>query len=281
MSTAITTSVDSRFISAASVDCASSEPVSVKDLTYITIPSGGSTVWTWRNAANEDFSAKTLVGLIVCLGNPQLSLWPFTVAKKNSLPLLVAPRKPPASRFDPEKFPVAYRIGDDYGDLDRDVIESARNPDGTYDAEKIPYFQWERQTSPDGRTINIPPRAKLGRTVGLLREGDLYPVFVRLPGTSVAALNSFISGLRSSPSVKGIPIHRVIVEFGLERRSGKESDYSVLKPSLAQGDKVISEEAGRIIEENYTHAFSGVVNFQPPAPAAAPAAAPATETIPF
>lgn len=205
------------------------------DLTWIKIPSGGITTFSWTSKAGEDFTAKSIRGLLVVVGRTEQTLWPYQDAKAGSRPLLV-------SHF--ESGPAAVRVGDDFGELDPDVIEAAKNEDGTYDTRQIPYFNWQ------GR---VPPRAKSGRVIGILRENEALPVFIRVSSTSLEPVNSLLRGL----VVSGIHFFRAVVEFGLEKRSGSRADYAVLT-AKKEGDP-ISVEAGKIAKARFTDVLTDVV----------------------
>jgi hypothetical protein len=173
------------------------------DLTWVKIPTGGSTRWNWSVAGNE-FSEKTITGLCVVVTKTEYNLWPQTTATSGSLPFLRS--------LDGV---TGHRVGSDAGDLDLDVIEAAKNPDGTYRWRDIPYCQWVDRK---------PPRAKASRVVGVLREGDPSPIFLQCSPTSLKPVDDFLRAL----SAQFVPHYRAIVELGLEKRKGTSADYAVL-----------------------------------------------------
>jgi hypothetical protein len=173
------------------------------DLTWVKIPTGGSTRWSWSTAGNE-FSEKSITGLAVVVTKTEFNLWPFVATKAGTLPYLRS--------LDGV---VGHRIGNDAGDLDLDVIEAARTPDGTYRWRDIPYCQWQDRK---------PPRAKPSRVIGVLREGDPSPLFVQLSPTSLKPVDDFLRAL----SAQFIPHYRAVVELTLEKRKGQSADYAVI-----------------------------------------------------
>lgn len=173
------------------------------DLTFVKVPTGGSTRWVWTQAGNE-YSEKAITGLCVVLTRPEFNLWPYTTAKPGTVPFLRS--------LDGK---VGHRIGEDHGDLDLAAIEGAKNPDGTYRWRDIPYCQWQ-----DGK----PPRAKPSQVIGILREQDAAPLFVQVSPTSMRAVDVFIRSL----SGQGVPLYRAVVELSLEKKKGASADYAAI-----------------------------------------------------
>lgn len=206
------------------------------DLTWVRIPTGGSTMWSWVTKSGAEHAEKAISGLLVVVGRAEQVLWPHPETTPGSRPLLVS-----------TDGRVAHKIGNDYGDLDPNVIEAAKNSDGTYDIRKIPYFQW------DGRGPGaIPPRAKSSRVLGLLRESESSPVFVRVSQTSLRAVDDLLRGITS----EGLFHFRVVVELTLERRKGKRADYAVL---VAKKIGEVSEEHGATAKRLFTDTLTEIV----------------------
>lgn len=120
------------------------EALRSSDLTWVKMPTGGATRWSWTDKAGGDYSEKAIAGLLVVVGRPEHVLWPHREQTPGSRPLLVS-----------SDGVVGHKVGSDFGDIDPNVIEAAKNPDGTYDWRKIPYpyCQWEG-TGPGAK----PPR---------------------------------------------------------------------------------------------------------------------------
>lgn len=207
------------------------------DLTWIKIPTGGATTWSWSTASGQDFSSKTIRGLLVVVGKTTQTLWPHTDAATGSKPLLVS-----------RDGRTAKKIGDDYGDLDPNVIEAAKREDGLYDVAKIPYFHWQG-SGPGAK----PPRAKSSRVLGVLREEDGLPVFIRVSQTSLRAVDTLLRGL----TAEGIFHYSAVVELSLEKRKGQRADYAVLAAKKV-GD--VGPTIGAKAKEKFTATLTDVVD---------------------
>ena len=228
------------------------------DLTWVKIPTGGATRWSWQTKSGEEGSEKTITGLLVVCGRTEQTLWPHADATPGSQPLLVS--------TDGRS---AFKVGSDYGDLDPNVIESAKRDDGSYDVAKIPYFHWT------GRGPgSIPPRAKSSRVLGILRENEPAPIFIRVSQTSLRAVDDLLRGITS----EGLFHFRAVVELSLERRKGNRADYAVL---VARKVGSVSEEFGMSAKSRFTDSMTDIVC--PPAESRgswSPACAD-TATVPF
>lgn len=232
------------------------ESLRASDLTWVKIPTGGATRWSWQTKSGAEFSEKAISGLLVVVGKTEQVLWPHTDAAPGSRPLLVC-----------TDGKTAHKVGDDYGDLDPSVIAAAKNPDGSYDIRKIPYFQWQ------GRGPGaIPPRAKSNRVLGILREDEGSPVFVRVSQTSLRSVDDLMRGLTS----EGLFHYRAVVELTLEKRKGKRADYAVL---VAKKIGEISAEQGEKAKRLFTDSLTDVVCR--PAEARAVAIGSASDAVPF
>lgn len=201
------------------------------DLTWLKIPTGGSTRWNWSIAGNE-FSEKTITGLAVVVTKTEYNLWPFTTTKAGTLPYLRS--------LDGV---VGHRIGNDAGDLDVSVIEAAKNADGTYRWKDIPYCQWVDRK---------PPRAKPSRVIGVLREGDPSPLFVQLSPTSLKPVEDFLRAL----SAQFIPHYRAVVELSLEKRKGQSADYAVI---VCKHVGTVDQETGERAKALFTTPLTSIL----------------------
>lgn len=205
-----------------------------KDQTYVKIPAQGGTKWVWSDILG-DYTEKELVGIAVVLTKPQHDLWPHTgQATEKTSPYLRS--------LDGK---VAYKIGDDSGDLNVKEIEAARLDDGTYDCSKISYFQW--QAGKDGR--NIPPRASATSVIGILRAGDASPLFVRLSKTSSPVVHRFFNALQ----VKGVPHYGAVVSLGLEAVKGSVATYARVVPKFVS---VVPSEVASLLKAEVTDKIS-------------------------
>lgn len=185
---------------------------SLSDLQHVQIPGQGRTTWSWSNILDEVVT-KEIKGVCVAFGPRQYDLWPTTgEAKKNSHPYLRS-----------HDNVTAHQIGDDFGDLDLNLLEAAKNPDGTYDCGKIEYFQWKEVGD-----RKIPPRAKVSRVLLVLTEGSDQPLHIRLPGTSASVMEKFFKQVLSAQAKP----YGVVVSLGLEAVNGFKSTYSRIVPKV-------------------------------------------------
>lgn len=212
------------------------ESLRSSDLTWVRIPTGGATRWSWSNKAGAEFSEKTITGLLVVVAKTEHVLWPNRDSTPGSRPLLIS-----ADGL------VAHKVGSDYGDLDPNVIEAAKRGDGTYDCRKIPYFQWEGR-GPGSK----PPRAKSSRVLGVLREEDNQPVFIRVPSTSLRAVDDLLRGI----TAEGLFHFRAVVELSLEKRKGAKADYAVL---VARSVGSVDEQTGLLAKARFTDTMTSIV----------------------
>jgi hypothetical protein len=206
------------------------------DLTWVKIPTGGATRWSWSNKAGAEFSEKAIAGLLVVVTRPEHILWPHKDSTPGSRPLMLS-----------ADGVTAYKVGSDYGDLDANHIEAAKRDDGTYDCRKIRYFQWEG-SGPGSK----PPRAKSSRVLGVLREEDNQPVFVRVPSTSLRAVDDLLRGI----TAEGLFHFRSIVELTLEKRKGQRADYAVLVTKTVGS---VDEQTGLLAKSRFTDTMTNIV----------------------
>jgi len=201
------------------------------DLTFVKIPTGGSTRWNWTVAGN-DVSEKAIVGLCVVATRTEFNLWPQTTAKPGNVPFLRS--------LDGV---TGHKVGSDHGDLDLKVIEAAKNADGTYRWRDIPYCQWQDRK---------PPRAKPSRVIGVLREEDAAPVFVQISPTSLKPVDDFLRAL----AAQFVPHYRAIVELTLEKRKGASADYAAI---VCRHVGTISQEDGERAKSLFTSPLTPIL----------------------
>jgi hypothetical protein len=206
------------------------------DLTWVKIPTGGATRWSWSTKSGNEFSEKAITGLLVVVGKVRATLWPHTESSSGTKPLLVS--------YDGK---VAVKTGDDYGDLDPNVIASAKLPDGTYDISRIPYFQWQG-SGPGSK----PPRAKSTRDIGILRENESTPVFIKLSSTSLRPIDNLLRGITS----EGLYHYRTVVELTLEKKKGAKADYAVV---VARKVGEVDVDQGKVAHDRFTVPFSAII----------------------
>lgn len=201
------------------------------DLTFVRVPTGGSTRWVWSSAGNE-FAEKAITGLCVVATRVEYNLWPFVTAKPGNVPFLRS--------LDGV---VGHRVGDDHGDLDLKAIEAARNEDGTFRWKDIPYCQWQDRK---------PPRAKPSRVLGVLREEDAAPLFVQISPTSLKPVDEFLRAL----AAQFVPHYRAVVELTLEKRKGSTADYAAI---VLRHVGTVSQEEGERAKALFTAPLTPVL----------------------
>ena len=204
-----------------------------KNETFISIPGQGRTTWVWDTVIGTQ-TANTLDGLAVVMTPPQLDVWPYEGTAKGGV-------SPYMRSLDGVK---AYIVGKDKGDLDLSTLEAATltlDADGLqpYACEKIPAFQWQTVQGRQKR------RAKETSTIGILRAGESYPLFVQLSTTSSVELRDFFNKLARA----GIPHWRAVVSLGLKSVAGPGANYAVVDPKFV---KEIDAESGAAIKAGYT-----------------------------
>jgi hypothetical protein len=224
-------------------------PLTTGDLTWVKMPTGGATRWSWSTKSGAEFSEKAITGLLVVVGKQRATLWPHAESSSGTKPLLVS--------YDGK---VAVKTGDDYGDLDPNVIAAAKLPDGTYDISRIPYFQWEG-SGPGSK----PPRAKSSLDIGILRADESTPVFIKLPSTSLKPIGIFLRGITSDLLFH----YQTVVELSLERRKGGKNDYAVVVPKKV-GE--IGKDEAATAHDRFTVPFSQIISGQRAVNPAAPVA---------
>lgn len=207
------------------------ETMSVSDLVRVTIPSGGGTTFTIDTVRGEE-DVKSITGLFVYYGMRGL-LWPSQETGEGMRPLLVT-----------NDLRVAYKVGEDYGDLSPEAIESCRNEDGTYDWQKLVYNKWGTDKNGRGK------RCKESRILGILQQNEAFPVIISAPPGSLAAIKTFVHRLP-------VAHYQAIVELSLERENNKGGQpFSKLSPKMVGTVSDDEAEAARVM---YTQPLSDVL----------------------
>lgn len=211
----------------AEAQAASGESVGLGGLTWVKTPSGGSTVWEI-----EDEPVKEITG-IICLYRKRAILWGTEgEPQEGSRPLLVSDDHPTLTR--------ARRVGDDFGDLDPEIIESARMEDGSYyiDPQTFYYRQFGTSTKGPG------PRMKEQRIIAVLRPGDMWPLMLVIQPGSLKSVANTIARLT-------VPYWRAMAKFSLVKDvSANGQPYSKVQVQILRD--VLSEDQGEAIRRNYT-----------------------------
>jgi len=206
--------------------------IEIGDLVRIPTPSGGGTTWSIETIEGEETTPE-IIGILV-LQKLHGVLWPNEEPSEGTSPLLVS-----------DDLIVGRKVGDDYGDLSEEAIESTKRPDGLYDWRALPYTQMG-----SGRG-GIGKRAKEGRMLAILRPGEMLPVIVRAQPGSAMIIRKFIRSLR-------VPYWRAVVSLSLVKQTSKGGQkYSQIVPKLVG---VLSDEQGAIVRDRYTEPLRAALN---------------------
>jgi len=199
------------------------------DLTRVPVPTGGGTTWTIPGISGDE-TTDAIVGILVYF-QPRGVLWPtMELEGSGQLPLLLT-----------NDLITARMVGDYYGDIDPTTLEPYRNDDGTYD--------WAGLTGDDGPfgwgtgKNGVGKRAKEGRLMMILREGEGFPLVVNAPPGSLRAV---------SPFIKKLPVahYRAVVSLGLEPATAvKGQKYARITAKLVG---TLDAAMGKRVEELYT-----------------------------
>lgn len=210
---------------AANLQCG--ESVSPFDLPRIKVPASGGTTWIWESVSGEQ-TAKSISGVLVVV-QPHSSLWPSEQTGQGAVPYLVS--------HDMVK---GYKVGEDWGDLDPAAIEKCRNADGSYDWQSLPYNKFGSTGKPGSNAKRI----KDSRDLYILMPGEVWPVVVSVPPTSLKRVSGFIKQLR-------VPHYRAVISLSLARKEGGAGvpDYSEIVPKL---DGELPRESGEQLRNLYT-----------------------------
>ena len=205
----------------------------VSDLTWVAMPIGGSTTWQWQDSQGRQ-SADKITGLWVVAAEREYTLWNGTVVGGDTRPYLRS--------LDGK---VGHKVSHDPGDLDVSVIEKAKNADGTYRWQDIPYCVFS-----DGK----PPRAKDTVVAGILRDGDAMPLFVRLSRASCGEMERFAKSVAQSRG--GLFHYEAVIELSLVLKTTPRGSYSMVSPRLVD---TVSEEIGEAAKQRFTIPLTPVV----------------------
>jgi hypothetical protein len=201
------------------------EPMMEKDLVKVPTPLGGSTTWNIDIDGNVE-STDEIVGLLVAVASRGV-LWPSATPTEQR-PILVS-----------HDLITGYRVSDDLGsEIDPEALEKYRIGDRRYDWAALstgPEFGFG--SSGSGR------RVKESRLLAILRQGEVWPLLVKIGPGSLGEWDSFS---------KRLPCFRweAIVGLRLAKAKGASGNpYSQVVPRLV-GE--ISEEQGQVAHDTYT-----------------------------
>jgi hypothetical protein len=208
-----------------------------RNFLWVKFPAGQSVHFSWSEDG-EDCVSKSLTGRVVVAGSVEKILWPTATAGSGARPLMIA-QQDLVSPVPEGKSPpwLGVKVGDDYGDLDQNLIESARRDDGLYDISKLAkYFTYDESIRAT--------RAKSRRVIGLLRNADDIddtPVFLSVPAQSILPLQDVMTrvcdqGAYPWQSVVQLTLHRT-------RLSGGAREFSAIDPDASKVLRIDDKEA--------------------------------------
>lgn len=228
---------DSSLQEAFEANYAYGETMRFSDLIRVKTPSGGATRWTVEELEGEK-QYDELVGAIVYY-HPAGTLWPSNEMTEGVKPLLRS-----------RDLRTADQVGDDYGDLNPDVVEEARigtSPDGKgiYDWQKLAYNEWGTGKGGIGK------RCKESRQICILREEDQFPLYVQV---QVGSLKNVTTFFRKLPGA----YWRFVIGFSLEKaKSSGGISYSMIKPRLV---RKLSDAEALALKATYTDRLGGAMD---------------------
>jgi hypothetical protein len=252
MSTAISTTVKKVEFPALSADSRQlriieanleGEPMREQDLISVRTPLGGSTKWVIDNGGNQE-TCDEIVGLCVAIAKRGV-LWP-SANPTEQRPIIVT-----------NDLLVGYRVSDEIGsEIDPKVLEQYRIGDRKYD--------WAALASPTGpfgfSASGGGKRVKESRILAILREGDVWPMLVKIGPGSLATWGPFQKRL---PSFH----YECVLGLKLEKAKGANGQpYSMIVPRTVG---VISEAQGEIARRVYTEPLKRMFAAPPAGVAAA------------
>lgn len=206
------------------------ESITADCMIRVKVPSSGAAKWTIDELEGET-QVDELVGLMVYYAAGGV-LWPTTDPVDGTQPVL---------RTD--DLVTAYRVGDDLGDIDPDVLEQFRI-NGGYDWQALageggPYG-WGSGKGGRGK------RATEFKVIGILRQGDILPILLNVPPTSIKSVSSFVKKL----SAKAVPWYRAVIGLSLEEAKNEGGQkFSRIKTPRRVG--TITREEAEIARKLY------------------------------
>lgn len=208
------------------------EMLQASDLPRVPTPAGGGKVFSWTDSGNNEQTAKSIDGVLVYYGARGV-LWGSEEPQGKASPVLVT--------YD---LITAFRVSDEIGDLDEDVLESCRTGDRTYSWQRLPYNQYGTSKSGRGR------RCKESRLLAILRANEAWPLLLTAGPGSLKTVVPFVKRLP-------VPHFRAEVSLTLERvENAGGQPYSQIVPKLTG---TLSKQEGEMIKRLYTDPLSRVV----------------------
>lgn len=217
------------------------ETFTADDLIRVPTPSGGATRWTIPNVAGDE-TVQSIDGILVCY-QPCGVLWPGVEPTPGAIPVL--------RTFNPTAVDaIAEQVGPIPDSMREGLMKHCVNegPPATFRWANIPQNQWGSGKGGSGKMC------KEQRMLFILREGDMFPLLVRIQPGSLKSVSNFFKQL--VPSAK-VPYYRCIVGLGLEKAINKAGQpYSKVVPKLLG---TVDKTAGEQVFKNYTSVLQKLV----------------------
>lgn len=207
------------------------EQFAESDLIRVPTPAGGATRWSIPGLSGDE-SVESIDGVLVFYGVGGV-LWPSTDPAPGTLPLL---------RTDDLVF--ARKVGDDFGDIDPEVLAQHEVADGVYKWKDLPWNQFGSGKNGRGK------RCQEYRTMCVLRAGDTFPLLVRAKPGSLKTVAPFVKQLP-------VPHYRAEVSLRLSKVSNTGGQpYSQIVPRLTG---TLTREQGEAVRRLYTEPLRNLV----------------------
>jgi hypothetical protein len=217
------------------------EPMRESDLVSVKTPTGGGTKWIVPVNGNDE-PCDEIVGLCVGIAKRGV-LWPQD-DPTDQRPVIVT-----------NDLITGYRVSDDLGTIDPKALDRYRTGDKRFDwvaLSNSPEFGFGSARGGAGK------RCKESRMIAILREGDVWPILVRIGPGSLAEWGPFQKRL---PSFH----YECVIGLRLEKTKGKNGQpYSQIIPRVVG---LVSEEQGEVARRIYVEPLKRMFN-APPAGAA-------------
>lgn len=211
--------------------------VSRFDLDKVTVPAGGGIAWMLPTLTGGYESAQDLIGIIVGFRDTR-AYWRQGLDEGRG-------NTPPDCGSENSKDGIGRRWeGDD--------------PTQVHDCLTCPMAAFG---SDEGRA----QACKQVRNLFLLRPGEMIPIIVQLPPTSLKGVRTFMLRLAS----RNLPHYAVVVRIGLDRQKNADG-IAYAQATFAAAEQL--DETGRGRMKQYVEAFAPIVRATRIDPAAAAAA---------
>lgn len=213
------------------------EKMTENGLVRVKTPLGGATQWSIDVDGNIE-TTDEIVGLLVGVGKKGI-LWPHE-DPSDSRPVIVS-----------NDLLVGYRVSDDLGSLDPEVLERFRIGERKYDWAAIANsteYGFGTARSGAGK------RCKEQRVLALLRQGETWPILVTV---GAGSFQNVLPWLQRLPCFQ----HEAVIGLKLVRAKSKGGQpYSQIVPRLVGQ---LSEEQGEVALRTYADPIRAMFDAPP------------------